>query len=216
MLSEQSASHEYSVYSDEDNGHDIYEQPEDSALYADGHDASDDERIDVKPVFETIQLDQDDISAFAALSFSRVGEPDPLENIGSSYTSNETHANRDSPEDVSEQTGALQSSGISTTETGPNPENQVRANATIDSNSIEPNATVAKITYKYDVDVEYSYNSVADFAPIQLDDGYLIKPHDILSDNRPFKPNVSLLYIENYCRVFKIIIVFSKLIKGGW
>lgn len=169
--SEQSANHDESVqnyvvevyehgafeepedYAVEDNEQDAFEEPEDN-----GHDADeqtqeqlDDGHNDVKPMFDTVELQQDDASAFGELSFGAVDEDDPLQSISS------LSINAAQPAEE---------------------ENEMNATAN---------------TFKYDEEVQYSYQTIADFIPIQMNDGYEIKAHDILSDNRPFKKNVGII-----------------------
>lgn len=54
-----------------------------------------------------------------------------------------------------------------------------------------PDVDMEEIHVKVD-GIEFIYKSESDFIPIQINDGYIIKPNDVLSNSWPFKENVSI------------------------
>lgn len=55
----------------------------------------------------------------------------------------------------------------------------------------EPRAPAKAMTVIVDKDIQVTFTSLADFKPMKNKNGYVIKAKDMLSDNVPFKQNVS-------------------------
>lgn len=68
-------------------------------------------------------------------------------------------------------------------------------NVVHDVTNTQPENTVppVKTTVKFGDDLEYTFSSNNDFHPFGSNGGYLIKAHDQLSEDIPFKPNVIFL-----------------------
>lgn len=67
---------------------------------------------------------------------------------------------------------------------------------------------VKLVTEIYDDDVSYSFDPNDVFAPVQLPFQYEVKLEDVLSNNMPFKENVSKLKKKNYTRSISVSFEF--------
>lgn len=63
-----------------------------------------------------------------------------------------------------------------------------QSNSTLDEQSVNGEEDTSSSS------IECIFESLDDFRPMVLENGYFIKPHDILSNNIPFKTNVSLFF----------------------
>lgn len=141
---------------------------------------------DVKlPVFAEIQLESSDVDAFNNLFENNEDEEIGLAN----RTSGENDPLNDQVSNDDEQGDETNHDMYA------HDENAIIEVAQNKSKCDEPNAS--KTVVKLDDDLEFAFDSVNDFRPY-VENEYLIKANDILCGNRPFKPNVSLIFLLSY------------------
>lgn len=75
-----------------------------------------------------------------------------------------------------------------------NAESQIQPNDSLFEADEMNLSTGGKKTLVFDDDLECVYDSESDFKPMLIDDGYIIKPNDMLSNNWAFKTNVTFFY----------------------